>query len=97
MPSAFTQVTGQDHWHTLIRARAIENGCFVLAPAQGGVHGKGRRTFGHSLIVSPRGEVMAEADGETPTCLVADLDLGAVKVARQRIPSLGHNPDFSRP
>ena len=103
VPSAFTQATGVAHWHTLLRARAIENGSFVLAPAQCGVHrsqreskqGKLRRTYGHSLIVAPSGEILREADGETPTCLVADISLNAVAEARKRIPSLNHNPAFT--
>ena len=95
IPSAFTQTTGQDHWHTLLRARAIENASFVFAPAQGGEHGDNRRTFGHALMVAPSGEILQEADGETPTCLVADIQPTAVAEARRRIPSLANRSDFT--
>lgn len=87
VPSAFTVPTGQAHWHVLLRARAIETGSFVLAAAQGGTHESGRETYGHSLIVSPWGEVLAEA-GTEPAVLVADLDLAAADQARARIPAL---------
>lgn len=90
VPAAFTQVTGAAHWHVLIRARAIETGCFLLAPAQGGQHQDGRETYGHSLIVSPWGDVLAEAGGNAPGVIVADLDLAQVAAARARIPAL-HN------
>ncbi len=92
-PSAFTKQTGAAHWHVLLRARAIETGCFVLAAAQGGLHENGRETFGHSLIVSPWGEILAEA-GDEPTIVSAEIDLGAVKAARQRIPALVHVRPF---
>ena len=94
IPSAFTRVTGEAHWHALIRARAIETGCFVIAPAQGGKHEDGRETYGHSLIVSPWGEVLAEADGAEPGIVLADLDLSEVAKARARIPSLGNERAF---
>ncbi|MEM9012868.1 MAG: carbon-nitrogen hydrolase family protein [Pseudomonadota bacterium] len=91
VPSAFTVPTGRAHWHVLLRARAIETGCFVLAPAQCGDHavsrGPARRTYGHSLIVSPWGEVLAEA-GEEPAVIFADLDLDAIQRARAQVPSL---------
>lgn len=90
VPAAFTRVTGEAHWHALLRARAIETGCFVLAPAQGGLHEDGRETYGHSLIVSPWGEILAEAKGEEPGIILADLDLHQVAKARARIPAL-HN------
>jgi predicted amidohydrolase len=90
VPAAFTRVTGEAHWHALLRARAIETGCFVLAPAQGGLHEDGRETYGHSLIISPWGEIMAEAKGEEPGIILADLDLDQVAKARARIPAL-HN------
>ena len=93
IPAAFTRVTGEAHWHVLVRARAIETGSFVIAPAQGGKHEDGRETYGHSLIVSPWGEVLAEADGAEPGIILADLDLGAVAKARGRIPSLGNDRD----
>ncbi len=88
VPAAFTKVTGQAHWHTLLRARAIETGSFVLAPAQGGRHEDGRETYGHSLIISPWGTVLAEADHDHPGFISADLDLADVAMARQRIPAL---------
>jgi predicted amidohydrolase len=95
IPAAFTRVTGEAHWHVLVRARAIETGCFVIAPAQGGRHEDGRETFGHSLIVSPWGEVLAEADHAEPGIVVADIDLGEVAKARGRIPSLGNDRDVT--
>jgi len=93
IPSAFTRPTGEAHWSVLMRARAIENGCFVLAAAQAGKHESGRETYGHSLIVSPWGEIIAEA-GVHPSVIVADLDAVAVTEARQRIPSLEHDRPF---
>jgi predicted amidohydrolase len=93
VPAAFTKVTGQAHWHILLRARAIETGCFVLAAAQGGMHENGRATYGHSLIVSPWGEVLAEA-GEEPGVISAEIDIGEVAAARQRIPALTHVREF---
>lgn len=93
IPAAFTRVTGEAHWHVLVRARAIETGCFVIAPAQGGKHEDGRETFGHSLIVSPWGEVLAEADAAEPGIVLAELDLDDVAKARGRIPSLGNDRD----
>lgn len=89
VPSAFTKPTGAAHWHVLLRARAIETGCFVFAPAQGGTHENGRETFGHSLIIGPWGEVLAEA-GEDPCILMAKIDTGLAVKARARIPSLTH-------
>ncbi|MFO7477669.1 MAG: carbon-nitrogen hydrolase family protein [Methyloceanibacter sp.] len=93
VPAAFTRQTGAPHWHVLLRARAIETGAFVLAATQGGLHENGRTTFGHSLIVSPWGEVLAEA-GEAPGVIFADIDLSASAEARARIPSLKHGRDF---
>jgi deaminated glutathione amidase len=90
VPSAFTVPTGQAHWHVLLRARAIETASFVLAAAQGGKHESGRETYGHSLIVSPWGEILAEG-GTEPQVLVADLDLEHVAETRRRIPSLQHD------
>lgn len=89
VPSAFTVPTGQAHWHVLLRARAIETGSFVLAAAQGGAHESGRETYGHSLIVSPWGQVLAEG-GTEPGVILADLDLSEVDRARARIPALIH-------
>ncbi|MEH6693806.1 MAG: carbon-nitrogen hydrolase family protein [Hyphomonas sp.] len=94
VPAAFTRVTGEAHWHVLLRARAIETGCFVVAPAQGGKHEDGRETYGHSLIISPWGEILAEADGDEPGVIWADLDLDQVDKARARIPSLSNNQMF---
>jgi deaminated glutathione amidase len=94
VPSAFTRKTGEAHWDTLLRARAIETGCFVLAAAQCGVPHEGRESFGHSLAVNPWGEIIAEA-GTAPEVIVADLDLAQVETARRRIPSLAQNFDFT--
>lgn len=94
VPAAFTVPTGKAHWHVLLRARAIETGCFVLAPAQTGTHDQGRRTYGHSLIVSPWGEVLADG-GEEVGFITADLDLSAVAEARRMIPSLTHDRPFA--
>jgi len=93
VPAAFTKQTGQAHWHVLVRARAIETGAFVFAATQGGLHENGRETFGHSMIVSPWGEILAEA-GEDPGVVFADIDLALSGVARARIPSLQHGRPF---
>ncbi len=93
-PSAFTRPTGETHWHVLLRARAIENGCFVFAPAQCGVHDGGRKTYGHSLIIDPWGRVLADG-GEAPGIISAEIDLGQVTEARAKIPSLGHDRDIA--
>jgi len=94
VPSSFTRPTGEAHWHTLLRSRAIETGCWILAAAQGGMHEVGRETYGHSLIVSPWGEVAAEAAGVEPGVIIADIDLTLVAEARARIPSLEHDRPF---
>jgi len=94
IPSSFTRQTGAAHWHVLMRARAIENGCFVFAAAQAGKHEVGRETYGHSLIVSPWGDILAEADGVRPTVIVADIKPSLVQEARVRIPSLQHDRPF---
>jgi predicted amidohydrolase len=94
IPSAFTKRTGAAHWHILLRSRAIENGCFVLAAAQAGKHESGRETFGHSLIVSPWGDILAEGDGAEPGVIIADIDPRAAVEARRRIPSLQHDRHF---
>ena len=86
IPAAFTYTTGKSHWHTLIRARAIENGCFVFAPAQCGIHRNGRKTFGHSLIVDPWGKVIAEAKNQIDV-IDAQIDPELVKNVRKKIPS----------
>jgi len=97
VPAAFTRPTGQAHWEVLLRARAIENGAFVLAPAQAGTHEDGRSTWGNSMVVSPWGEILAQADGETPGVIFAELDLAAVNGARRAVPSLLNERAFSRP
>jgi predicted amidohydrolase len=93
VPSAFTKVSGEAHWHILNRARAIENGCFVMAAAQGGKHENNRETFGHSLIVDPWGRVLAEG-GIEPGVVMAEIDPAEVAKARGRIPSLQHGRRF---
>lgn len=98
--AAFNHITGAAHWEVLLRARAIETGCFVLAPAQTGFHaetgGKGRRTYGHALAIAPWGEVLADA-GTEPGVTLVDLDLAEVDKARARVPSLSHDRRFSGP
>jgi predicted amidohydrolase len=100
VPAAFNHITGAAHWETLLRARAIETGCFVLAPAQTGFHpeanGKGRKTHGHSLAIAPWGEVLADA-GMEPGVTIVDLDLTDVDKARGRVPSLSHDRGFDGP
>jgi deaminated glutathione amidase len=93
IPSAFTQQTGEAHWHVLMRARAIENGSFVFAAAQGGTHENGRKTYGHSLVVDPWGRVIAEG-GIEPGVIFADIDPAEASTARSRIPSLQHGRRF---
>jgi predicted amidohydrolase len=93
IPSAFTKQTGEAHWHVLIRSRAIENGCFVFAAAQGGRHENGRDTFGHSLIVDPWGRIIAEG-GTEPGVIVGEINPAEVVNARARIPSLQHGRRF---
>lgn len=96
VPSAFTAQTGRAHWHVLNRARAIENGAFVIAAAQCGSHAESRRTFGHSMIVDPWGEVLAES-GEDEGVIVAEIDPAKSAEARRRIPSLAHDRAFAEP
>jgi predicted amidohydrolase len=96
VPAAFTRVTGQAHWHVLLRSRAIETGCFVLAPGQTGTHAEGRLTYGHSLIVAPWGEILADA-GEDVGFVTAELDLDRVAEARGRVPSLRHDRPIAPP
>ena len=93
VPAAFTKQTGEAHWHVLQRARAIENGCFVFAAAQGGRHENGRETFGHSLIIDPWGRILAEG-GTEPGVVLATIDPAAISAARGRIPSLQHGRRF---
>lgn len=94
VPSAFTRVTGEAHWHVLLRARAIENGCYIIAPAQTGEHAEGRQTFGHSLIVDPWGEVLADG-GKDVGIVIAEVDPARVAKARGKIPSLTHDRNLS--
>jgi predicted amidohydrolase len=93
IPSAFTKQTGEAHWHVLMRARAIENGSFVLAAAQGGLHEHGRETYGHSMVVDPWGRIIAEG-GNEPGVIFADVDPAEVSAARARVPSLQHGRRF---
>jgi predicted amidohydrolase len=97
IPACFTRPTGEAHWEVLMRARAIETGSFVLAPAQGGFHEDGRGTWGRSIAVGPWGEVLALADHDEPGFVIADLDLDAVAKARQAIPALKNERSFSGP
>lgn len=94
VPAAFTVPTGEAHWHVLLRARAIENGCFVIAPAQTGEHPGGRKTYGHALIVDPWGNVLADA-GTGEGIIMADIDISQVSHTRGRLPSLGHDREFT--
>ncbi len=93
VPAAFTQVTGEAHWHVLQRARAIETGCFVFAPAQTGTHANNRKTYGHALIVNPWGEVLADA-GTEPSFITATIDPTEVAKARGRVPAINLNVPF---
>jgi predicted amidohydrolase len=97
VPAAFTVPTGEAHWETLLRARAIETGAFVLAPAQGGRHEDGRKTWGRSTVVSPWGEVIAKLDHDDPGVLHASLDLSEVASARAAIPALTHDREYAPP
>ena len=96
IPAAFTVPTGRAHWHVLMRARAIETGCFVFAPAQWGEHATGRRTYGHSLIVAPWGEVLAESE-DAVGLIVVEIDPAKVLEARRQVPSLSHDRAFATP
>lgn len=96
VPSSFQRQTGKSHWHALLRARAIENGCFVFAPAMCGDHPGNRQSYGHSLLVDPWGEILAEA-GEDPQIIYADIDPSRVATVRSMIPSLEHDRPFSGP
>lgn len=95
VPAAFTRPTGEAHWHVLLRARAIETGCYVIAAAQAGSHENGRQTYGHSMIIDPWGRIIAELDGETPGVAIADIDLQAIADARSRVPALANARPFS--
>jgi predicted amidohydrolase len=94
IPAAFTQRTGEAHWHVLQRARAIETGCFVLSPAQTGTHAGGRQTFGHALIINPWGEVLADA-GTEPGFVMAAIDPAEVERARGRVPAINKDTAFA--
>ena len=95
VPAAFTRQTGEAHWHVLLRARAIENGAFVVAAAQGGLHEDGRETYGHSLIVDPWGRIIAEAAHDEPAVIVAEIDPAQSLAARKKIPNLKNARDFT--
>ncbi len=95
VPAAFTRQTGEAHWHVLLRARAIENGAFVIAAAQGGLHEDGRETYGHSLIVDPWGKIIAEAEHDEPGVIVAEIDTSKSAQARAKIPNLRNAREFS--
>jgi deaminated glutathione amidase len=96
IPAAFARVTGEAHWHVLLRARAIENGAFVIAPAQCGEHPGNKRTFGHAMIISPWGEIMAEA-GDEPCVIHAKLEMARVKEVRTNLPTLTHDRHYLPP
>lgn len=95
VPAAFTRQTGEAHWHVLLRARAIENGAFVVAAAQGGRHEDGRETFGHSIIVDPWGRILAEAGHDEPGVITATIDTAEVEAARRKIPNLKNAREFA--
>lgn len=97
VPSAFTKVTGRAHWEILLRARAIETGSFILAPAQGGLHEDGRKTWGRSMVVGPWGEIVASFDHDEPGILYAEIDPDDALKARERIPSLTGDQDLTGP
>ncbi len=97
VPSAFTQPTGRAHWETLLRARAIETGSYVLAPAQGGKHEDGRKTWGHSMVIGPWGDVLAHLDHDEPGMLYAEIDPAKALKARERIPALTGDREFEGP
>jgi len=94
VPSAFTRPTGQAHWHILLRSRAIENACYVIAPAQCGTHPGERETYGHSMIIDPWGEVIAEASADHPQVISAEIDLARVAKVRSQIPVLAHHKEI---
>lgn len=94
-PAAFTRQTGEAHWHVLQRARAIENGAFMISAAQGGKHEDGRETYGHSVIIDPWGKILAEADHDEPGVIVAEIDTALSAAARGKVPNLKNARDFS--
>jgi len=95
VPAAFTRQTGEAHWHVLLRARAIENGAYVVAAAQGGLHEDGRETYGHSLIVDPWGRIIAEAAHNEPGVIIAEIDPAQSPAARRKVPNLKNARDFT--
>ncbi|MEI9891049.1 MAG: nitrilase-related carbon-nitrogen hydrolase [Caulobacteraceae bacterium] len=97
VPAAFTRPTGEAHWEVLLRARAIENGLFILAAAQGGLHEDGRGTWGHSIAIDPWGRILAQAQGDEPGVIMAELNLDDVAATRQAIPSLKNERPFVFP
>lgn len=97
VPAAFTKPTGEAHWEVLLRARAIETGAFVVAPAQGGLHEDGRQTWGHSTIIDPWGKVLKVLDHDDPSVLIADLDLDLVQEARAKVPAWRGGMEFTGP
>ena len=97
VPSAFTKVTGRAHWEILLRARAIETGSFILAPAQGGLHEDGRKTWGRSMAVGPWGEIVAAFDHDEPGVLYAEIDPDDALKARERIPALAGDREITGP
>jgi predicted amidohydrolase len=94
-PACFTRQTGEAHWHALLRARAIENGAFIAAAAQGGTHEDGRQTYGHSLVYDPWGRLVGELADDEPGILVCEIDPSNSMQSRRKIPNLGHGRDFS--
>ena len=95
VPAAFTVPTGEAHWEVLLRARAIETGCFVIAAAQAGRHENGRDTYGHSMIIDPWGKILGQLGGDGAGVLVADIDPKAVAEARARVPALANAREFA--
>lgn len=96
VPAAFMRTTGQAHWHALLRARAIETGCYVIAPCQNGKHGRAQ-TYGHSLIIDPWGEILADGDGDEEDVVIAEIDPAKVEEARAKIPALRHDRPYDEP
>jgi len=95
VPAAFTRPTGEAHWESLLRARAIETGSFIIAPAQGGLHEDGRTTYGHSMIIGPWGDIRAAIDNDDPGYICVEIDVGDVTDARRRIPAWNYNPEYT--
>ena len=95
VPAAFTRPTGEAHWESLLRARAIETGSFIIAAAQGGVHEDGRKTHGHTMIIGPWGDIRTQLDHDDPGYICAEIDLLDIQDARRRIPAWSYNPDYT--